>query len=61
MKQRRKPYRVIIILIIAISGFFIPTMNSFAVESTIIGFIIEANQLEGTINGVNLTNKETIN
>ncbi|MFK9094504.1 hypothetical protein [Bacillus salipaludis] len=61
MKQRRKPYRVIIILIIAISGFFIPTMNSFAVESTIIGFIIEANQLEGTINGVYLTNKETSN
>ncbi len=41
------------------SGLLIPTNHSSAVESTIIGFIIEADQLEGTFKGANLINGET--
>ncbi|WML38867.1 hypothetical protein RCG19_16945 [Neobacillus sp. OS1-2] len=59
MKQRRKLFRIGLILIIAMSGFLIPTNHSSAVESTIIGFIIEADQLEGTIKGAELINGET--
>lgn len=59
LKQRRKLFRIGLILIIAMSGFLIPTNHSSAVESTIIGFVIEADQLEGTIKGANLINGET--
>ncbi|EKN68765.1 hypothetical protein BABA_11951 [Neobacillus bataviensis LMG 21833] len=59
LKQRRKLFRIGLIFIIAMSGFLIPTNHSSAVESILIGFVIEADQLEGTIKGTNLINGET--
>ncbi|MGG3469905.1 hypothetical protein ABES02_20765 [Neobacillus pocheonensis] len=49
MTRRNNSYKFVIIFILIICGLMIPTRDSFASSSTIIGFIIEASQMEGTM------------
>jgi hypothetical protein len=47
LKHRNNTYKLIIILVLTISGLFILTKDSFASNPTFVGFIIEASQMEG--------------
>ena len=61
MKQKKNPIKFVIIIIFAFSWLVIPPKNSLAVNSVVIGFIIEASRMEGTIQGLELVTGETIN
>ncbi|MBV7503988.1 hypothetical protein KW850_01740 [Bacillus sp. sid0103] len=47
--ERNYIYKFLIILVLIIGGLLIPSKDSFASNSTIIGFIIVASQMEGTM------------
>jgi hypothetical protein len=47
--ERNYIFKFIIILVLMISGLLIPTKDSYASNPKIIGFIIEAAQMEGTM------------
>ncbi|MEH7331990.1 hypothetical protein V7161_05085 [Neobacillus drentensis] len=50
MTCRSNAYKFVIIFFLLIGGLLIPNKVSFASNSTIIGFIIEAKQMDGTMN-----------
>ena len=47
--ERNNIYKFLIILVLILGGLFIPTKDSFASNTIVIGFIIEADQIEGTL------------
>lgn len=49
LKQRNNPYKLSIILFLTFCVLMIPTKDSFASNPPIMGFIIEAKQMEGTL------------
>jgi hypothetical protein len=49
LKQRNYTYKYLIIVFLTFCAVFVPTHDSLASNPTVIGFIIEAKQLEGTI------------
>lgn len=49
LKRRNNTYKMVIIFILIICGLLIPTKDSYASNPTVIGFIIEASQMEGTM------------
>ncbi|ETI66033.1 hypothetical protein [Neobacillus vireti] len=49
MIHRNNTFKLIIVLVLTFSGVFFLTKDSFASNPTIIGFIIEAKQMEGTM------------
>ncbi|WP_462413357.1 hypothetical protein [Neobacillus sp. Marseille-QA0830] len=59
LKQTIKSRKQVIILILLILVFMIPTKHSMAVSESTIGFIIEASQMEGISQGLFLTAGET--
>lgn len=52
---RNNTFKIIIILVLTFSGLFLLTKDSFASNPTIIGFIIEANKMEGTMQNPAMT------
>jgi hypothetical protein len=59
IRQRNYFNKFIIILVLIISCLLIPTKNSLASSPIIIGFIIEAAQMEGTMQEATMTTGDT--
>jgi hypothetical protein len=59
LRQRKLTYKLIIIFFLTISGWFVLIKNSYATSPIFIGFIIEASQMEGTMQSLTLTTGDT--
>lgn len=49
LKHRNSTYKILIILITTLGGLLFLTKDSYASNPTVVGFIIEASKLEGTL------------
>jgi hypothetical protein len=49
LKHRSSTYKIILILVTTLSGLLFLTKDSYASNPTVVGFIIEASQMEGTL------------
>jgi hypothetical protein len=49
LKHRNSTYKIIIILITTLSALLFVTKDSYASNPSVVGFIIEASQMEGTL------------
>ncbi|MDN3015004.1 hypothetical protein PH210_02150 [Paenibacillus sp. BSR1-1] len=59
LKCRSNAYKFVIIFFLIIGGLLIPNKVSFASNSTIIGFMIEAAQMDGTMSGPSMIAGDT--
>lgn len=60
LKQTNNTYKFVIIIFLIFCGLMVPTKGSYASNSTIVGFIIEASQMEGVMQDPTMIVGDTI-